>query len=306
MKKSFLNTALMGGICCALSATACAQTAPASKQTTPSRSETSYHYTATYSANSYLQSEEDSTVSPVQTIITYKNGPVYHIRMTGDKVIELSVNDRKMPADSFYVYDNLTKKLALQIKADKAGGKVDREQGERDEIQRGKDELQAKEDRGKADRDRLQEKLDVEQEIRDKQQAERDQVLARIEKVEAEKEKEREAKVMAEDREQAVRDRVQAVGDRKQADRDRVQAMEDRKQADIDRKQAAEDRAILKKLISEIIREGLVPDEKSLHSLSLDEDGFIINGKQQSEATKKKIMENVRIKDGSHISYSKD
>ncbi|HWK04144.1 MAG TPA: hypothetical protein VNS58_10965 [Puia sp.] len=312
MNKNFLSTALMGGICCALSVTTQAQTLPANPAPN-ARSATSTHYRATYSANSYLQSEEDSSVSPVQTVITYKNGPTYHIRMVDDKVIELLVNDRKIPADSFYVYDNLTKKLALQIKADKSQAKLDKEQAEKDTIQAEKDELQTKEDRVQAERDLQQEKLDVEQAIRDKQQAERDQVEARIEKAAAEQEREAEAREMAQDREQAARDQAQAVEDRKQAERDRAQAVtdraqavEDRKQADRDRKQAAEDRAILKKLISEIIREGLVPDEKSLHSLSLDEDGFFINDKQQSDATKKKILENTGIKGGYRVTYSRD
>jgi hypothetical protein len=314
MKKILLNTTLMGGICCALAAVVPAQAlyaqtvptqpVPAQKQVQSPRPVGSTPSSVTYYGNnSYLNAEEDSSVSPVQTVITYKkNGPLYHIRMTDDKVIELSVDGRKIPADSFYVYDALTKKLALQIKADKAEAKLDKEQAEKDGLQANqdreqaaKDELQSKEDRVQAEKDRLLEKLDAEQSARDKVEAEIEEVQARMEKVEAENEKEMalaEAREMEEDRKQAVKDRIQAVEDRNQANRDRIQA--------------AEDRAILKKLISEIIKEGLVPDEKSLHSLSLDKDDFFINGKQQSDTLQKKFREKFNIKADTNISYHKD
>lgn len=340
MKKSFLNKALVGGVSYALLATILLQSASAqtpqkpassSKPATPHTS----HYTATWSANSYLQSEDDSSVSPVQTTITYKNGSLYNIRMVGDKVIALSVDNHEIPADSFYVYNTLTKKLALQIKADKAQARLDKEHAEKDEIQAledrkqaEKDVIQSNEDRLQAEKDRLQEKQDAEEAIQDKVQAEREQVEARIEKVQAEKEKEiavvqariatkeqvQVVKVQAQVvRAQAEEDRRQAMQDRQQADRDRVQAIEDRKQADRDREQAAkdrkqaeEDRAMMKKLISDIIAEGLIPDEKSLRSLYLDEDGFIINGKQQPDALLKKFQEKYLLRPGYRLSYHND
>lgn len=311
------KTIIMGGICCALLATAHAQTTPAQKQKQPTRSY------STYSARSFLNVEEDSSVSPPQTTIVYKNGSLYHIRMTDDKVVDLSVDDRKISGDSFYVYDALIKKLTLQIKADRVQAKVDKEQAERDELQADrdreqaeKDEIQAGHDREQADRDRRQAKLDAEQAERDALDAERENQRAMEDKRQAEKDREQaghDREQSDRDREQAVTDREQAVKDRAQADRDRAQSVEDRKQAERDREQAArdrkqadEDRATMQKMIGELVKEGIIADKKNLRSLTLDEDGFIINGKQQSDALHKKFMEKYLKRPGGRISFYND
>ena len=368
----------MAGVSYALLATILLQSASAQtpqKPASPAQPATprTQHYTATWSANSYLQSEDDSSVSPVQTTITYKNGSVYHIRMAGEKVLALSVDNHEIPSDSLYLYNNLTQKLALQIKADRAQAKLDKLQAEKDRAQAledrkqaEKDEVQSKEDRLQAEKDQLQQKQDAEQALLDKLQAEREQAAAQIEKVQAEKEKitaVMQAKIMAddakqasiaqvqtgiaqvqaardraqaaedrrqamqdrqqaerdlvqqviEDRKQAEADRIQVIEDGKQAEVDRIQVIEDRKQAERDReqaiqdrKQAAEDRAMMKKLIGEIVAEGLIPNEKSLRSLYLDEDGLIINGKQQSDQLMKKFQKKYLLRPGYRIAYHND
>lgn len=303
MKKTILRGAAIAAIGSMGLTVAHAQTQPAKPQ------KPSNHSYTVYSSRSFLNAEEDSSMNPPQTVITYKNDALYHIRMVDDKVIDLSIDGRKIPADSFYVYENLTRKLATQIKADKAQAKLDKEQAEKDQLQARrdqeqaeKDEIQAKKDQMQADEDRQQAKRDAEQAERDKLEAEKDHEGA----MEAKQQAEQDRQQADRDRAQADRDRAQADRDREQSERDRKQAVEDRIQAAKDRKQAAEDRAMTERLINEVIKEGLVPDRKSLRSLTLDEDGFIINGRQQSEELHKKFREKFLPKAKSVISFRND
>ena len=248
------------------------------------------HSSSTHST--YLYVDEDTTISPPLTYITYKDDRLYNFALEQDKIVELFVDKRKMPADSFYVYQPLVNKLWEQIKKDKAQAEEDEKQALQDKEQAEADAVQARADKVQAEKDAIE----AEQ---DKVQAEEDRKQAMEDKVQAEKEAQEERVQVEEDRKQAKLDAVQAQRDREQAQKDRVQAQ-------LDAKQAAEDRAVMKSLLVELVKEGLVPDEKSVRSLHLNEDEFIINGKLQSEELHKKYMTKFLVRPGRSISYSRE
>ena len=262
------------------------------------------HSSSTHST--YLYVDEDTTISPSLTYITYKDDRLYNFALEQDKIVELFVDKRKVPADSFYVYQPLVNKLWEQIKKDKAQAEEDekqalqdKEQAEADAVQARADKVQAEKDAIEAEQDKVQAEEDAVEAKEDKVQAEEDRKQAMEDKVQAEKEAQEERVQVEEDRKQAKLDAVQAQRDREQAQKDRVQAQ-------LDAKQAAEDRAVMKSLLVELVKEGLVPDEKSVRSLHLNEDEFIINGKLQSEELHKKYMTKFLVRPGRSISYSRE
>lgn len=247
----------------------------------------------------YLNIDEDSSVNPPQTLVTYKSKAMYNLVLSDGKIASLYVNGRQVPADSFYVYDWLVKKLKAQIEQDKAQAVEDRKQAERDKEQAERDAGQAVRDKEQAERDAVaavkekrQSELDAQQAARDKHQAERDGEQAVRDKQQAER-----------DKEQAARDREQAGKDREQAVRDREQAGRDAEQARRDKIQAEEDRALVKSLKAEVVKEGLAPDEKSVRSLILDESVFYVNGKKQSDELQQKFKAKFIKKEGYSIHF---
>ena len=233
----------------------------------------------------YLNIDEDSSVSPPQTMVTYKSKALYNMVLSEGKIASLYVNGKQVPADSFYVYDWLVKKLKEQIERDKAQAVEDRKQAERDKEQAERDAEQSVRDKEQAERD-------AEQAVKDKRQAEKDAEQAGRDKQQAER-----------DAQQAGRDRDQAGRDREQAERDREQAGRDIEQAKRDKIQAEEDRALVKSLKAEVVKEGLAPDEKSVKSLILDESVFYVNGKKQSDELHQKFQAKFIKKEGHSIHF---
>ncbi|HWB25446.1 MAG TPA: cell envelope integrity protein TolA [Chitinophagaceae bacterium] len=239
-----------------------------------------------FGSNEYLYVDDDSSVNPVQTMISYCHGrDKYDFTLAGDKVIELYVNNRKIPADSFYVYSGLVNRLKEQIKKDRAQAAEDRKQADLDRQQAVKDQAQAEDDRAQAEKDRQQAELDRQEAEKDRQQAVQD------------------GKQADRDRMQADEDRKQADLDRQQAVKDRAQAEEDRKQAELDRQQAEEDRKTIDSLLSDLVSYHIVPDRKSVRNVDLSDDGLYVNGKEQPADIAKKFREKYLKKPGYSLSY---
>lgn len=229
---------------------------------------------------------QESVGNQGESIINYKNGQErYTIRMLNDKVSELYINDKKIPADSIYLYKEEIDKINEQIKKDRARAEEDRKQAGLDRKQAEKDRAQAQEDRKQAEKDR-------EQAEKDRAQAEKERVRYKADQGQYELNKK-----------QAEKDREQAEKDRQQAEKDRQQALKDRAQAELDRKQAEEDRAIVKSLIAELVKQNIVSDEKSVTSVRLNNDEFYVNGKKQSEELHTKFKAAFLKKRGYSISF---
>lgn len=247
--------------------------------------------------SNFMHVETDSSVNPPQTMITYKEDKqFYTIRTVDDKIIDLSVNGRKIPSDSFYVYDAMVGRIEKQIKLDRAQAEEDRKQAVKDEEQAKRDEEQAEQDAQQAVSDARQAKIDAEEAMKEreemKEDAARDVAQAKRDAQEAER-----------DAVQAKRDAEQARIDAIQARKDEAQAVKDQAQARIDAKHAAEDRAKMKNLIAELIKEGVVPDEQSLYSLEVSDTDLIINGKKQPDELRKRICAQFKVGPGYCISY---
>ena len=231
------------------------------------------------SSNQYMSINEDSSVNPPQSIISYRDGQKqYDIKMENDKVIELYVDHKKIAPDSFYLYNNIINKIKLQIKQDRIQAQQDMKQAELDMVQAKKDQEQATEDMKQAELDKLEAMKDQEQYEIDKKQAMADKV-------------------------QADEDQKQYLIDKKQAVADMEQAKLDQKQAELDKKQAEEDKALMKSLITDLIKDQLIPNEKSLSTLTLTDDEFIINGKKQSAELLNKYKAKFIKNPGYNISY---
>ena len=133
-----------------------------------------------------------------------------------------------------------------------------------------------------------------EQAKRDRAQAERDREQAGRDREQA-----------GQNRSQADRDKAQAELDRLQASRDREQAERDREQAERDRKRAEEDRKMMECLIKDLVADGIVTNRDSIHSLKVDADEVIVNGKHLPEALEKKYIAKY-VKQGFSMSFNQD
>jgi hypothetical protein len=205
----------------------------------------------------------------------------YSIRIEKDKVVELSVDGRKIPADSFYVYDSVIRKLKAKAEKDRIGADRDKEKADREKVQADlevlklqKEEAEAKALQQMSNSDRLKMEQDM---LRAKEQAE-----------------------------QAEMDIRRAQQDMQQSKRDLEQAMLEREKAERDRKLAAEDKEVTQRMIGEMVKDGLVPDEQSIVSITLNQDEFLLNGKKQPEAVHKKYATRFLVKPGYKISYHHD
>lgn len=219
----------------------------------------------------YESQSKDSQGNTVERVHTFTNGKEYSFKLVNGKVNNLYVDDVKIAPEQYAKYSTEINKIKEQIR-------LDRIQAEKDRAQAKIDRAQADKDREQAERDRVQAEKDRTEAISSRGQAEKDQVQAGKDREQAERDREQSVK----DRAQAELDRAQAVKDRAQADVDREQAVKDRAQAEVDRKQAEEDRKLMRQLVGDLIKDGIVADENSLYSLTISPNGMTVNDKQMS------------------------
>jgi len=239
--------------------------------------------------------------SPQVITVVCKDASLYVVQMEGGKILNFSVDGRNVPTDSLGRYQTVidtikdrVREAELQAKRDRAQSERDREQAGRDREQAGRDRLQADRDREQAERNRLQGELSRQQALLERDQAEKNR-----EEVEMNRD------LVERNRQQADRDREQAERDRVQATRDREQAERDREQAERDRKRAEEDRKMMDSLIKDLIADGIVTDRDGVHSLKVDADEVIVNGKRLPEALEKKYIARY-VKQGFSMSFQRN
>jgi colicin import membrane protein len=218
-----------------------------------------------------------------ENITTEENGVAYELTFANGVLTELYVDDVKIPENKFADYSRIIGRIKEQMRLDKiqarkdqAQALLDQAQARRDQVQAGKDQSQAKLDQQQALRDQAQAKKDQEQAVRDQIQASTDARHANKEQADAKRDQEQANR----DQEQAKHDQEQALRDQAQAKLDQEQAVKDQAQAKIDQKQAAEDQRVMKLMITDVVKDGLVPSEKELYALTISPNGMTVNDKQ--------------------------
>jgi colicin import membrane protein len=178
-------------------------------------------------------------------------GTEYEIKTLNGKITELYVDDKKIAPADYGKYAGVVSAIRRQIKEDRIQAQKDQQQAVRDQAQAKRDQDQARRDQEQAGKEQVQAQRDQEQAVRDQQQAKRDQ-------------------------EQAARDQEDAKRDQEQAQLDQVQAKHDQQEA-------ADDQRQLKLMVRDLVSDGILPNENALHSLRMNADEMIVNGKKMSD-----------------------
>jgi len=192
----------------------------------------------------------------VERIQTNWNDKVYKMELVNDKMTALFVEGEKIPPADWGGYSKVIAAIREQIKQDR--------------IQAKRDQAQARIDQEQASRDQVQAKRDMEQAAKDQEDAKREQEQA------------------SQDQIQARRDQVQAKRDQEQAQKDQEQAKLDQEQAKRDQALAKEDQRLMKEMLTDLVNDKIVPDEKSVREVTLNADEMTVNGVKQPDSVYQK------------------
>ncbi|MEO8762924.1 MAG: hypothetical protein ABI416_01495 [Ginsengibacter sp.] len=249
----------------------------------------------------------DASGRSKESIETYKDGKKYRFDLINDKVTDLTVDGVAIPAGKYSQYDGVINGIRQQIKEDKIQAHRDQEQAQIDQVRAKNDQKQALQDQARAKLDQDQARKEQARAKHQQDRVVRDETETKIQREQAEKDMEQ-SKM---DQEQAEKDQATAKLNQEQAEKGEVnaklgqeQAEKDRAHSKIDRQQAEEDERLMKNMISDLISGGIIKDEKSLISLTLNETGMTVNDTKQPDAVFTRFKEKYRRFSTGNFSYS--
>ncbi len=203
-----------------------------------------------------------------ETTIRYKkDGHRYRILMTGKKIRDFYLDDRKLDATEYARYEAEVKEILDQIEADRQ---------------------QAQKHRQEAEQHRL------------KAQSTRQHAIANRET------SMRDREAVGKSKKEADAARISVEKDKQAAQHARERAELDRQRAAIGRKKAEADRQAYEALLNEMITDKLVESKNDLQSFTLDKDGLMVNGKMQSSEISGRYKAKYLVDQRVRMQYKKD
>jgi colicin import membrane protein len=258
-------------------------------------------------------SNSDEPGKTKETIRTVIDNIEYKMEMVNEKITELYIDGKLIPAGQYSQYETAISKIKEQLRLDKIQAKKDQEQAMRDQKLAVLDQEKAKQDQKQAMKDQDEAKHMRELSLQDQKKAKLNQEKASKDQAQAKLDQEQAMKNQATakiDQQKAEEDQVQAKLNQERASKDQLQAkldqeqaMKDQALAKIDQKNAAEDQRLVNQLIGDLIKDGVVTDEKNLFSIVISETEMTVNNKKQpNELYEKYKTKYPRFATG-HFSY---